>query len=1310
MKTIIKARWSTLAIAVAAASSVSVAVAQEFTRVDTNAAVTEHRINKQLSKIPTRIADEQKAFTDTRRYLIEFVEPPVATYKGGIAGFVATSAAASGAERLDLKAKPVQTYAGYLNKRQDTVLREVTQRVPQLTAKSHMTLAFNGAVVEYAGDDLKDRLRGIPGIKAVHEDHLISVSMDASNDLIGSSDVWQLLGGQDAAGKGINVAVIDTGIDFDHPMFADNGHDRPDLGITDDFCALNTGVCNDKLIVARAFTPPSNVGSSETETPQDVDGHGSHVAGTAVGNPTSITYDGVAVNFSGVAPGANLMVYKALYVTTAGTGSGSSISLAEALNAAAEDGADVINNSWGGGAGGNPATSPYAAIMKSLDEMGVVTVTAAGNDGRAGAETIGCPGCVEETITVASTQTGRTFGSALEVTGLDVIDARVAEGDFTISEAITADLLPASQVDAANIEACNAFAAGAFTGQIALVSRGTCAFEQKANNVQAAGAIGLIIYNNEAGAFGVDLGVATLPTVAILQADGQLIETDWAVGMQATLNPTVATIDQAVVDIMSDFSSRGPNGDANMLKPEIAAPGHGILSAAPGKSYAILDGTSMASPHVAGAAALVLAHNPELTPKQVKSVMMTSAALTVKKEDALTPADPFDVGAGRLDLPAAINVGMTFDKASFADSWCMVECSFERVITSLDDAETTWNVSVSFDDPNIVATFPETITLDANGSIDFNLEIRTEMAAGDWRFGTLTFTDASGTYVDANLPIAVYNAQSDLESGVAGAVTAGEIAANNDITLSVITRMGTLLGDDVELTVQLPTDENVVIAEDSLVLTELRTTTTESAYDASTRTITWVGTQTNADNVSLANATFPYAGLGFDMIGGATYSLCTTGCDEAGWELPIGAIGSGWLYEGQSVDTIAFTSNGVMTVGGYQGTFPVPARLPSEDAPSGVIAPFWSDFMFMTGEGEIRYDIISDGIDTYLIIEWYNAAAYFDATYGDNTGTRYTFNAWFKLGTDEVYFNYVDVNQAEMPYWGSVIGVENLMGTVGETYFMDDGAGNVSGSYPTDFDSLLVKVGASDRAELQVDMNLNVSTFGDVSAATQTGAHSQPIAIDLTDSIGDPKRDLITLINVTSGEQSYDAFIPVVIKPDGDLSTEVTAQPANGSVVVDGMTATYTPTAGWVGNDSFTYRVTDEAGATSTENSIEVTVTNTAPVISVRAPSTVSPDTIVVLNAAGTTDAEGDTLTYQWQFIGGATVSLSNANTAAARFIAPRVDEDSEANFLLTVSDGITTSQKTVKVAITAYKSSGSFGWLFTLLALPLVWLRRRKV
>lgn len=1307
-----KTLQTTLALTIAALLTGG-ASATAFT-TDIQVKVNERAVPAAQRKLPE--ASEAKVrVTAPKRYLIQLDEPSVATYKGGIAGYAATSASVTGNERLKVGSQAVADYSSFVQQRQKEVFAAIAQKVPAVAMKQQMKLLLNAMVVEYDGDDLAQRLAGMPGVKGVHADREVFVQTDTSNGIIESPELWQRLGGQAQAGAGVNIAILDTGIDPDHIMFEDNGHTRPDLGVTDDYCATTPSFCNDKLVVARYFVPTgADLHPDEfANSPEDLDGHGTHVAGTAAGNPVSTTFNGVAVNFSGVAPGANLMVYKALWVNADGTTTGSSISLAQALEAAAADGADVINNSWGSLDNG---VAPYEAdIVRSIDEMGIINVAAAGNDGPT-ESSMGCPACIDEMFAVANTQTGRSFAVTMEHSDYtNAIPVLIGQGDFTISSPISGAFRTVKTDAPSNPLACSSFSSGLFTDEIVLVQRGTCTFEQKANNLQAAGARAMVLYNNVDGSISMDMASATLPSVSIDKVTGDQLEEEWTAGEQVTINPPERTINESAQDRLAVSSSRGPNRDSTILKPEVAAPGTGILSAYPGGQVALLSGTSMASPHVAGAAALLLDLKPSWTHQQIKSVLMTAANPAVKQSDNDNQATPHQVGAGRIDLAAAADSGISFDRAYLNNNACIGMCEFTRSVTNLTNSAQTWNVTATFDDPDMSATFPATFTLAANETKAFTISVNTAFAEAGWQYGGVTFTANSGGYSPARLPVAVYTSTSDDPRIISGSIASGAAVAGEAMQLQLRGGLGFTDGATT-FSVALPTSSGIAVDYDTIDLQLKRSTQTALTVEETIGSVIWQGDQNDAPDVANIATTSGFAFAGMSLADVALSndisisSVCSEGCDDLVAEVELEGDGATWSFDGIDHNVFSMWSNGVVELGASRALFTAVAAdsFPDESEPNGIVAPFWTDLEFVNGDGEMNYAIVTEGSDTYLVLEWQNARSWV-ASGSTDSGVRFTFNVWFKLGTNEVIYNYVDVNSGTPTYKLS-IGLENLRGNVGATHYS---SASSIGSYPADGATLAASFTYGERAEVLMNVPVTVSNIGPLADATVTGTANQTVEVDFATATAELGREYVVLMNITSTDAGspveYAAQLPISIQPQGALSGVLVSQPAHGSATFTGATLSYTPDTDFTGSDSFNVRLVDEAGSPTATATVTVEVTNTAPVVSVDAPNSATSGDTVRLDASASSDADGDTLTYEWAVVSGSGISLSGANSATASFTAPTVTAATTVQVRVIVSDGFATAQQTVSVSITPpEKSSGALGWLMVLLALPLIWLRRR--
>lgn len=1178
-------------------SAVAAAVAITFAATNSIAAPTFDKVfEPETSSIKQYSKDKSQQIKT--RYIVQLEDEPIATYKGGVVGLMATSSSVTGDSKVQLGSKAAVQYKSYLKAKQKQLTRSITQVSGTKVSKSFDTL-FNGIVVEGQPGQLA-KLSSLPGVKKVFLDTEYHAVMDASIDVIKGVEAWQALGGQSEAGKGIKVAIIDSGIRPENPMFSADGFDEPEFTaeeqqyLTDnpDYCRISTGdasFCNNKLVVARAFGPtPGAIHPDEYLSPLGYDGHGTHVAGTAVGNPVEITYQGSNLAISGVAPAAQLLAYKALYHTSDGRASGTTSALMSALEAAIADGADVINNSWGGGAGGNPATSAYADLFKAAEEAGVVVVTAAGNDGNA-PQTIGCPSCIESGLTVANTQTGRFFSQTVEVAGESYMTTEGSNG--LLKSVLELPIISAQVIAPDNFEGCEEFAEGvSFADSVALISRGTCSFSIKAANAEKAGAKAVIIHNNvPGGAMGMDMGDATIPAVAVSQEDGEsFVEllTNAEDMLIARLDPTVTrTIVEKFTDAVNSSSSRGPNGEPNFLKPDIAAPGTDILSAfSPGEgngiTFSSLTGTSMASPHVAGAAALMKQKHPQWNAVQIKTALMSTSKMDgLHKEDLITEADPFDVGAGRLDIPSSFDAALTFGHGSYADPSCLNVCSFSNTMTNMLAEAGEWSAKVVTDMAGAeISVSPNVINLGALGSenggdtAEFNLDIDTTFnSVKGWNFGHVVWTHTSGKV--AHLPFAIHDDETTNASVFKVSVDADSLNSYTPAKVNVEFN-NTVYSDDFEVNIAL--GENAEVLSGSQPVATVTNGSGELTLSDDKRTINWQGALKRESFVIESEDFLGTISLtGFDIEPFA----CTGDCDEFSV-----TVNANFIFDGREYSSFTVSDNGFIAVGDADTTgSSSPQMMPDAKTPNGVIAPLWADFDLAggsTGGGQLYIGSLSNAAgDVFYIVEWHNAELY------EGTGEQYTFQVIITEGTDEIRINYIDVPQLPSVYSAGVESVDGKIGArldniptgndLGKGYILNKAEG---GSVAIDF-----QVFAKDRSHFTASDSVVVD-------------EEQTVTIDVLEN--DLAESRFVFDAKASSETSTSEFLAhkgARIKGSLEASTvKVAAQPSNGSVVVnDDGSIDYTPNSQFSGEDSFTYTVREASGATSAETTVSITVNDT---------------------------------------------------------------------------------------------------------------------
>ncbi len=617
-------------------------------------------------------------------------------------------------------------------------------------------------------------------VKQVHLDKDYVLHTDAGPQLIGADNLWN---GTDpdvgtATGEGIVVGVIDSGINSGHPSFAETDvdgyiHTNPlgagnylgacDPSNTDQYVASFT--CNDKLIGGYDFVNGLQGSGTDILGPEDENGHGSHTASTAAGNKVeNVPLNELNVTISGVAKHANVIMYDACYTATDGRGLCPGVSTLASVEQAIEDGiVDVINYSIGGGT--SPWDDPVSMAFLSATQAGIFVSASAGNSGP-GAGTLGHN--EPWTASVAATTHNRQFTGLVTIgtaTNLQNIDYSPGDGPEVITT-INADMRYAGDVDSNNLNGCDAWPSGnEFDGEIALVDIYECPFADKVTNASAAGAVAVVVISNAETRFLMGgLSATTIPAMTIARSKGLSAITELSGGTLATEITPASTNYNGQADVVARFSSRGPS-PFEYNKPDVAAPGVAILAAyydtgGTDPDFATISGTSMAAPHNAGSAALLMQLNPDWSVQEVKSALMMKAVTAgVTKDDGSTQADPFDIGAGRIQVDNAAKSTLVLDEtasrfmsenpatggdlttlnvASLTDYECEGTCTFTRTFRSVADDAINYDAALV----GVTGTVtPSNFTVPANGFQTVTVEVdATALPADQASFGQLVLS------------------------------------------------------------------------------------------------------------------------------------------------------------------------------------------------------------------------------------------------------------------------------------------------------------------------------------------------------------------------------------------------------------------------------------------------------------------------------------------------------------------------------------------------------------------------------------------
>jgi subtilisin family serine protease len=1017
--------------------------------------------------------------------LVKLDIAPLASYAGGLPGLAPTAPRLTGAARLDAAAPDSQRYQRYLDQRQRDFEAQAAQAIPQSRVLARYRYVYGGAALLLPESQLA-RLATLPGVVTVQRDQLRHTDTDRSPQFVGADVIWRALEANPSlgdAGQGVIVGVIDTGIWPEHPSFADDGSYPAPPPRWHGACeAPNDGstpiVCTNKLIGAResleTYKALIGLDPAEFDSARDDDGHGTHTASTAAGNTgvAAAIFGRPRGTISGIAPRAHVAAYKGL-----GSAGGFDSDLVAAIDQAVADGVDVINYSVGSVAAPDPYQEADALAFLDAYRAGVFVAVSAGNSGP-DAGTIGSPANAPWVTSVAASTTDRQFVGQLTLrAGADTLSVSGAS--------ITDGVASAPVIDAASLDdpRCESALPTTISGTIVLCQRGGNTRVGKSVNVRAGGGAGMVLLNTTQR--DVETDNHWVPTLHVDDvASAQVLSFTSAHSNTAILGELALpqrTVDARFGDVIADFSSRGPLAPSQLgvSKPDLAAPGVQILagttpepsspdSGPPGELFQAIAGTSMSSPHVAGAGALLKALHPDWTPGQIKSALMTTARTQVVKQDGVTPADPYDMGSGRLDLTHAGDPGLTLDVT--ADQYAGANnhlqdlnypsismpampgrLSAVRVVRSELDQDATWTATAQAPAGARVTINPAKISVPAHGYASFVVTVDAGGLPDGTYFATVRLRSGGR---ELHIPVSFTRAQ----PAVALAHSCDPPALKRDARTTCTISATNNGPDDAAISIRDRLPSGLAIRQSSI---------SGASYDRATRTLSFGGSlpglkpalmQIVSDTAGLPAGYLSLASLGVPP------SPCTDTCDDAA----ITYIAPSFTYNGVSYDRVTITTNGYVMIGGGTDIRIFNQRLPDPTEPNNVVAPYWTDLDLLGsalnddggGAWYAAYVTFQGDPRTWFVAEWAGAARYGR----DPAVSQHTFQIWIEGGSDQIHLAYGPNTAIEDRV---TVGAENADGTVGGNYYANLSPatpGQAIGTPPIEGDVLGIATTAEERS------------------------------------------------------------------------------------------------------------------------------------------------------------------------------------------------------------------------------------------------------